>query len=72
MILVVVLYTIPIYKVFKWRNSPEMTPRSPHMIIMYLGYLMLDGVGNTYLFSIDPTSKTILVCYIGVFCTVVC
>ena len=49
-----------------------MTPRSPHMIIMYLGYLMLDGIMNTYLFTIDPSIKTSLVCYIGVFCTVIC
>jgi len=58
MVVIVLLYVIPIYKVLKRRNSPEMTPRSPHMIIMYLGYLMLDGVMNTYLFTINPSDKT--------------
>ena len=68
----VVLYAIPVYKVYVRKTSPEMTPRSPHMIIMYLCYLMLDSIVNTYLFAINPGSKTVLVCYLGVFCTVIC
>lgn len=72
MAMIVVLYAIPIYKVYKRRNSPEMTPRSPHLILMYLGYLLLDSLMNTYLFSINPAMKTVLICYTGVFCTVIC
>lgn len=72
MVVLFVLYAIPIYKVYVRKTSPEMTPRSPHMILMYLCYLLLDSIGNTYLFTIDPNEKTVLVCYLGVFCTVIC
>ena len=72
MTMLLVLYATLIYKVYIRRNTPEMTPRSPHMIIIFLMYLMLDGLGNTYLFSIDPSKKTLRVCYLGVFCTVFC
>lgn len=54
MTILFLLYTILIYKVYVRRKMPEMTPRSPHMIIIFLMYLMLDGLGNTYLFSINP------------------
>ena len=70
---VIVLYSIPIYKVYVRKTSPEMTPRSPNMITIYLCFLLLDSIMNTYLFAInDPQDKTVLVCYLGVFCTVVC
>jgi hypothetical protein len=72
MTMLVILYVVLIYKVYVRRNMPEMTPRSPHMIIIFLAYLLLDGLGNTYLFSIDPREKTEKVCYLGVFCTVIC
>ena len=49
----VVLYSVPIFKVYMRKTSPEMTPRSPLMIIMYLSFLMLDSIFNTYLFSIE-------------------
>ena len=68
----VILYSVPIYKVYTRKTSPEMTPRSPHMIIMYLAFLMLDSIFNTYLFSIEQDSRPVLVCYLGVFCTIVC
>lgn len=72
MIVLVIVYSIPLVKVYKRRNTAEMTPRSPKLILMYLGYLMLDSLMNTILFSINPAQKTALVCFIGVFCTVIC
>lgn len=73
MLVIAVLYAIPIYKVYVRKSSPEMTPRSPNMIIMYLCFLLLDSIMNTYLFSMNnPEERTVLVCYLGVFCTVVC
>lgn len=74
MFLLVLIYAVPIYFVFTRRKTAEMTPRSPHMILMYLIYLLTDSLGNTILFSIDTSENTkqFYVCYIGVFCTVVC
>lgn len=73
MVSIAIVYSIPIVKVYRRKTSPEMTPRSPNMIIIYLCFLLLDSLMNTYLFALNkPQCRTILVCYLGVFCTVVC
>ena len=50
--ILVILYAYPIYFVYTRRQTSEMTPRSPHMILMFLVYILLDSLGNTYLFSV--------------------
>lgn len=74
MLILVAIYAVPIYFVFTRRHTAEMTPRSPHMILIYLVYLLFDSLGNTILFSIDTSinPNQFFVCYIGVFCTVIC
>ena len=42
------------------------------MILASLVYLMLDTIGNTFLFSINPNHKSFAICYMGVMITVIC
>ena len=57
---IVAVYSIPIYKVYVRKTLPEMTPRSPNMITIFLCFLLLDSVMNTYLFAIksEQTPQT--------------
>lgn len=50
----------------------EIVPRSPLMIVISIVYMMFDTIGNTVLFSIDPSKNFKGVCYMGVLLTVVC
>ena len=72
MMFIAVVYLIPIILLFKRRKTPEMQPRSPYMTLLGLVYLMLDSLGNTYLFAIDPAKRQEHVCYMGVLLTVTC
>ena len=72
MLFITVIYLVPIYALFKRRKTPEMQPRSPYLTLLGLVYLMVDSLGNTYLFAIDPTKKQEHVCYLGVLLTVTC
>lgn len=42
------------------------------LILFLLGFLLLDCIGNTVLFSIDPNEYPQLVCWLGIFITVIC
>lgn len=55
----------------KW-HEPDLKPRSPMLILFLLGFLLLDCIGNTVLFSIDPNEYPQLVCWLGIFITVIC
>ena len=72
MAFVATIYLIPIYMIFKRRKTPEMLPRSPYLTLLGLVYLMVDSLGNTYLFAINPMHKKVHVCYLGVLLTVTC
>lgn len=68
-----VVYTVPICFIWHNRKTQEMTPRSPYMTMLALGYLLFDSAGNTYLFSVRPASaRSTQVCYLGVVITVIC
>jgi hypothetical protein len=49
-----------------------MMSRSPIMTVLCLGYLTLDVVGNTVLFSSNPAVKSDAICKLGVMLTVGC
>lgn len=68
----VVIFCVPIGVLWTRRNTFEMQPRSPYMILISLVYLMFDVIGNTCLFSIDPSNNNLSVCYTGVIITVIC
>lgn len=55
----------------KW-HEPDLKPRSPMLILFLLGFLLLDCIGNTVLFSINPNEHQQLVCWLGIFITVIC
>ena len=71
-VLIIVAYCVPATVIYlKW-HDPDLRPRSPVLILFLLGFLLLDLVGNTVLFSINPDKKPKLVCWLGIFITVIC
>lgn len=68
-ILILALYSIPLFIIWKKRKTQELTPRSPYMTMLSLIYLMFDSVGNTILFSIKRDK---IACFIGIIITVTC
>ena len=42
------------------------------LILFLLAFLLVDVVGNTVLFSINPVEYPQLVCWLGIFITVIC
>lgn len=42
------------------------------MTLIGMVYLMLDSIGNTFLFSFDPQSRSTITCDLGVIITVTC
>jgi hypothetical protein len=57
--------------VLRW-HEPDLKPRSPMLILFLLAFLLIDVVGNTVLFSINPVEYPQVVCWLGIFITVIC
>ena len=70
--IITILFSTPVVVILlKW-HEPDLKPRSPMLILFLLGFLLLDCIGNTVLFSIDPNEYPQLVCWLGIFITVIC
>lgn len=67
-----IVYGVPITLLWLKRNTAEMTPRSPMMTLLGMVYLLFDSLGNTWLFSMDPQTKSTMTCDLGIIITVVC
>jgi hypothetical protein len=42
------------------------------MTLLGMVYLLIDSIGNTWLFSLDPSTKSTMTCDLGIIITVIC
>ena len=66
-----VYYMIPIVYIFLNREKPAIKTRSPLMIVLTTGFLLIDSVLNTIIYSIDQFTYSQLICDLGILATAV-